>query len=70
MFEKGLREEFDAWLDHTEWTEEELKNIENLTEEDKTHIIDKVLDDEELTREMFRCFEWYLNKYLAKKGDK
>lgn len=67
MFEKGLMEEFDNWLDHTEWTQEEFDKIEKLTEEDKTLIIDKVLNDNALTREMFNCFEWYLNKYLAAK---
>lgn len=70
MFEKGLREEFDAWLDNREWTEEEFNQIDNLTEEDKDIIIDKVLNDEQLTQEMFTCFEWYLNKHLAIKENK
>lgn len=70
MFEMGLKDEFDAWLENREWTEEELKDIDKLTEEDKSNIIDGVLNDEQLTQEMFNCFEWYLNKYLAVKGDK
>lgn len=61
MFEKGLREEFDAWLDNREWTEEELKEINKLTEEEKNDIIDYVLNDEQLTQEMFNSFEWFLN---------
>ena len=68
MFEKGLREEFNAWLENREWTEEEFKQVDNLTEEDKDNIVDKVLNDEQLTQEMFNCFEWYLMKYLAIKG--
>jgi hypothetical protein len=64
-FEIGLKEEFDAWLDNREWTEEELKQIENLTEEDKDDIIGYVLNDEQLTQEMFNSFEWYLNKRIG-----
>jgi len=67
MFEMGLKDEFDCWLENREWTEEELKEIEKLTEEDKSNIIDGVLNDEQLTQEMFNCFEWYLNKYLGGK---
>ena len=70
MFEMGLKDEFDCWLENREWMEEELKEIDKLTEEDKSNIIDNVLNDEQLTQEMFNCFEWYLNKYLASKGDK
>jgi hypothetical protein len=70
MFEKGLREEFDAWLENREWTEEEFKQVDNLTKEDKDDIVDKVLNDEQLTQEMFNCFEWYLNKYLVVKENK
>lgn len=65
MFEIGLKDEFDCWLENREWMEEELKEIDKLTEEDKSNIIDNVLNDEQLTQEMFNCFEWYLNKYLA-----
>ena len=67
MFEMGLKYEFDCWLENREWTEEELKEIDKLTEEDKSNIIDNVLNDEQLTQEMFNCFEWYLNKYLGGK---
>lgn len=67
MFEMGLKDEFDCWLENREWTEEELKEIDKLTEEDKSNIIDGVLNDEQLTQEMFNCFEWYLNKYLGGK---
>ena len=70
MFETGLREEFDAWLENREWTEEEFKQVDNLTEEDKSYIVDNVLNDEQLTQEMFNCFEWYLNKCLAVKENK
>lgn len=70
MFEKGLREEFECWLENREWTEEEFKAIEGLTIDDKHKIVEKVLCDEQLTQEMFNCFEWYLMKYLAIKGDK
>lgn len=64
-FEIGLKEEFECWLDNREWTEEELKQIENLTEEDKDDIIGYVLNDEQLTQEMFNSFEWYLNKRIG-----
>ena len=67
MFEMGLKDEFDCWLENREWMEEELKEIDKLTEEDKSNIIDNVLNDEQLTQEMFNCFEWYLNKYLGGK---
>lgn len=70
MFEMGLKDEFECWLENREWTEEESKQIENLNEEDKTNIVVSVMCDEELTQEMFRCFEWYLMRYLAIKGDK
>ena len=70
MFEMGLKDEFDAWLENREWTQEEFDRINKLTEEDKSNIIDNVLNDEQLTQEMFNCFEWYLMKYLATKGDK
>lgn len=70
MFEMGLKDEFDCWLENTEWTQEEFDRINKLTEEDKSNIIDNVLNDEQLTQEMFNCFEWYLMKYLAIKGDK
>jgi hypothetical protein len=32
MFEKGLREEFDAWLENREWTEEEFDKINELND--------------------------------------
>ena len=67
MFQMGLKEEFNCWLENREWTEEEFKQIDDLTEEDKDNIIDRVLNDEQLTQEMFNCFEWYLNKYLVVK---
>ena len=65
MFEKGLREEFDSWLDNREWTQEELEKINRLNEVDINRIVNKVLCDEQLTQEMFNCFEWYTNKYIG-----
>ena len=70
MFESGLRYEFDCWLDNTEWTDKEMEMLDNLTEDDRNNIIDSVLNDEEFTQEMFRCFEWYLNRYMACKDDR
>ena len=70
LFEKGLREEFDAWLENREWTQEEFDRIETLNDGDKKNIVGRVLCDEQLTQEMFNCFEWYLNKYLATKRNK
>lgn len=70
MFEKGLREEFDAWLENREWTQDEFNMVDKLTEEEKDDIINAVLCDEELTQEMFNCFEWYLNKCFAIKENK
>ena len=64
-FEEGLREEFDCWLDNREWTEEELKDIDKLTEEDKDDIIGYVLNDDELTQAMFNSFEWFLNQKIG-----
>lgn len=69
MFESGLRYEFDCWLDNTEWTDEEMKMLDNLTEEDRNNIIDRVLNDEQFTQEMFSTFEWWLNKYMYLKED-
>ena len=66
-YEIGLSEEFDYWLENTEWGEDRLEEIKNLTQEDKDNIVEKVLCDEQLTQEMFNCFEWYLNKYLGGK---
>ena len=64
MFRKGLEEEFNAWLDNTEFNSEIFDKVKDLTDADTNYIIDKVLDDELLTQEMFNCFEWYLNNYL------
>lgn len=64
MFRKGLEEEFNDWLDNTEFNSEVFDKVNDLTDVDKNYIIDNVLDDEQLTQEMFNCFEWYLNRYL------
>lgn len=64
MFKKGLEEEFNNWLGNTEFDEETLNKIDNLSDMDINHIIDNVLDDNMLTQEMFNCFEYYLNMYL------
>lgn len=64
MFRKGLEEEFNAWLDNTEFSSEIFDKVNDLTDVDKNYIIDNVLNDDMLTQEMFNCFEWYLNKYL------
>lgn len=64
MFKKGLEEEFNAWLDNTEFNSEVFDKVNDLTDADKNYIINAVLDDEQLTQEMFNCFEWYLNRYL------
>lgn len=64
MFRKGLEEEFINWLDNTEFNSEVFDKVNDLTDVDKNYIISAVLDDEQLTQEMFNCFEWYLNKYL------
>lgn len=64
MFRKGLEEEFNDWLDNTEFSSEVFDKVNGLTDVDKNYIINAVLDDEQLTQEMFNCFEWYLNRYL------
>lgn len=64
MFRKGLEEEFNAWLDNTEFSSEIFDKVKDLTDADTSYIINAVLDDEQLTQEMFNCFEWYLNRYL------
>lgn len=64
MFRKGLEEEFNAWLDNTKFNSEVFDKVNDLTDVDKNYIINAVLDDEQLTQEMFNCFEWYLNRYL------
>lgn len=64
MFRKGLEEEFNNWLDNTEFNSEVFDKVKDLTDVDKNYIIDNVLNDDQLTQEMFNCFEWYLNKYL------
>ena len=64
MFRKGLEEEFNAWLDNTEFNSEVFDKVNDLTDADKNYIINAVIDDEQLTQEMFNCFEWYLNRYL------
>lgn len=64
MFRKGLEEEFNNWLDNTEFNSEVFDKVNDLTDVDKNYIIDYVLNDEQLTQEMFNCFEWYLNRYL------
>ena len=64
MFRKGLEEEFNNWLDNTEFNSEVFDKVNDLTDVDKNYIIDNVLNDDMLTQEMFNSFEWYLNKYL------
>lgn len=64
MFRKGLEEEFNTWLDNTEFSSEIFDKVKDLTDADTHYIINAVLDDEQLTQEMFNCFEWYLNRYL------
>lgn len=64
MFRKGLEEEFNDWLDNTKFSSEVFDKVNDLTDADKNYIINAVLDDEQLTQEMFNCFEWYLNRYL------
>lgn len=64
MFRKGLEEEFNIWLDNTKFNSEVFDKVNDLTDADKNYIINAVLDDEQLTQEMFNCFEWYLNRYL------
>jgi hypothetical protein len=65
MFKKGLEEEFNIWLDNTEFNSEVFDKVNDLTDADKNYIIDNILDDAQLTQEMFNCFEWYLNNYLG-----
>ena len=64
MFEKALREEFDYWLGNVEWTDEQKKILDKLDKTDKNKIINKVINDEEFTQEMFNTFEWWLNRYI------
>lgn len=68
MFRKGLEEEFNTWLDNTEFNEEIFNKVNDLTDVDKNYIIDNVLNDDMLSQEIFNSFEWYLNKYLEIKG--
>ena len=70
MLENALREEFDCWLDNTEWTDNQMKLLDELERKEKDEIVEKVLMDEEFTQEMFRCFEWYLNRYMNCKDDR
>ena len=49
MFRKGLEEEFNAWLDNTEFNSEVFDKVKDLTDVDKNYIIDYVLNDDQLT---------------------
>lgn len=65
MLEKALREEFDCWLENTEFDEETWNKIhDSLNENARNIIVSRVFDDDEFNQEMFRCFEYYMNKYL------
>ena len=46
-----------------------MKMLDNLTEDDRNNIKDSVLNDEEFTQEMFKTFDWWLNKYMYLKED-
>ena len=70
MLENALREEFECWLSNVEWTYTQLELLDELDRKEKNEIIEKVLMDEEFTQEMFRCFEWYLNRYMTCKDDR
>lgn len=65
MLEKALREEFDYWLENNEFDEKTWNKIHNsLNENARNIIVSRVFDDDEFNQEMFRCFEYYMNKYL------
>ena len=70
MLENALREEFECWLWNSEWTDNQIKLLDELDRKEKDEIIEKVILDEEFTQEMFRCFEWYLNRYMSIKDDR
>ena len=70
MLKDALRDEFEHWLSNVEWTYTQLELLDELDRKEKCEIIEKVLKDEQFTEEMFRCFEWYLNKYMTNKDDK
>lgn len=70
MLENALREEFECWLSNVEWTYTQLELLDELDRKEKEEIVEKVLMDEEFTQEMFRCFEWYLNRYMSIKDDR
>lgn len=70
MLKDALREEFEYWLSNVEWTYSQLELLDELDRKEKDKIINKVLKDEQLTQEMFRCFEWYLNKYMGCKDER
>ena len=46
MFRKGLEEEFNNWLDNTEFNEEVFNKVNNLTDVDKNNIV-HIIDAEE-----------------------
>ena len=70
MLENALREEFEYWLSNVEWTYTQLELLDDLDRKEKDDIVEKVLKDEQFTEEMFRCFEWYLNKYMNSKDNR
>ena len=70
MLGNALREEFEYWLWNNEWTYTQLELLDELDRKEKDNIIEKVIKDEQFTQEMFRCFEWYLNRYMTCKDDR
>ena len=70
MLKDALRDEFEYWLSNVEWTYTQLELLDELDRKEKYEIIEKVIKDEQFTQEMFRCFEWYLNRYMTIKDDR
>lgn len=63
-FSIDLYEEYQEWLENNEWSDEELKKIEQLNDVDFGRILKKVLVDSQLMEEIFECFEWYTSYYI------
>lgn len=63
----ALLEEFSYWIENQEFTEEMFDKIDKLSVKDKVKIVDFVINDEEFTQELYKCFNYYLYIYLKVK---
>jgi len=65
MLYEAFKHEIEYYINNAEFDEEELKQIDELTEGDINDIANAMINDGELTSELNNCIAWYINKRLG-----